>query len=429
MHPHQKAHSGPMNGLLLGWQEHPGSRSLTPVWDTDREGHLITIAPTGAGKGISCAIPALLTWRGPAIVLDPRGENYAVTAARRRAMGHIVYRLDPFHVADTGRSDSLNPLDLIDPFAEDLADNAAVVAQLCMQGGSLGRSDPFWDERATAFIVKIITSLYEHLQRQPTLADVQALLKQDTQRATPPLSLFAGLPDNSERLKRLTLSAILNSSEFASDRTLASILATANSHLGFLRSRTVHRTLADSTVILDDITAGAMQTVYIIIPPEKLVTHAKLLRLWVGVMLAAITRRKRAPDLPTLFLIDETAQLGEMNELRVALTLLRAYGLRVWTFFQDIAQLQNTYSDWESIINNCKVQQYFGAKSPHARKGLKTFLGEDIPNGTLADDSQILFDGTSTRAIKRANYLNDPILRGLSSPHPFHPTKPEMLLQ
>src|SRR4051812_4199702 len=62
------------------------------------EGHLITVAPTGAGKGRSVIIPNLLSYDGPVVVTDPKGENFAVTARARRQMGHAVYKLDPFGV-------------------------------------------------------------------------------------------------------------------------------------------------------------------------------------------------------------------------------------------------------------------------------------------------------------------------------------------
>lgn len=411
----------PPNGLLLGFQDQ------APIWDTDREGHLITIAPTGAGKGVSCAIPALLTWQGPAIVVDPRGENYAVTAARRRAMGHIVHRLDPFRVAGRHNGDSLNPLDLVDPHAGDFEDDAAVVAHLCMQHAQLPH-DPFWDERATAMIVKIICALFKTMSsRRPTLHDVQAIL-QGLPVYTHPLAELDADQDPAHAMLTLQIQKLIRSSEFSTERTRASIMATANSHLGFLRSPAVHGCLSDSTITLDDVTAGAMHTIYLIIPPDKLVSHGKLVRLWIGVMLAAISRRQRAPAQPTLFLIDEAAQFGEMNELRAALTLMRAYGLRVWMFFQDISQLQSVYRrDWESIINNCKIQQYFGAKSPHARKALKLFIGDDAIN--LPDDHQMLFDGRTLSATQRANYLTDPLLKGLASPHPFHIPQKELQLQ
>ena len=62
----------------------------------EEKGHITTIAPTGAGKGISCVIPTLLTYSGSIIVVDPKGENYEVTHRRRRQLNQGVVILDPF---------------------------------------------------------------------------------------------------------------------------------------------------------------------------------------------------------------------------------------------------------------------------------------------------------------------------------------------
>ena len=72
------------------------------------DAHLLTIAPTGAGKGIGCVIPNLLAYSGSVLVTDPKGENYAVTAGRRRAMGQRVMALDPFGLV--GGSACFNPM-------------------------------------------------------------------------------------------------------------------------------------------------------------------------------------------------------------------------------------------------------------------------------------------------------------------------------
>ena len=58
--------------------------------------HLMTFAPTGSGKGRGIIIPTLLSYPGSVVVIDPKGENYKVTARRRREMGHQVVVLDPF---------------------------------------------------------------------------------------------------------------------------------------------------------------------------------------------------------------------------------------------------------------------------------------------------------------------------------------------
>src|SRR2546426_8867895 len=91
----------------------------------------MTIAPTGAGKGTGCIIPALLRYPGPVIVIDPKGENAAITARRRREMGQRVVIIDPMGVTALP-SDPLNPMDVIDIQLASAVDEAAVLAQaLC----------------------------------------------------------------------------------------------------------------------------------------------------------------------------------------------------------------------------------------------------------------------------------------------------------
>ena len=67
------------------------------------DSHLMTIAPTGAGKGRDVIIPNLLSYDGSVVVFDPKGENYDVTHRYRRdVLGHQVVLLDPFASSRTG---------------------------------------------------------------------------------------------------------------------------------------------------------------------------------------------------------------------------------------------------------------------------------------------------------------------------------------
>ena len=77
---------------------------------------------------------------------------------------------------------------------------------------------------------------------------------------------------------------------------------------------------------------SAPLTIFIVLPSHMLSSYGRLLRLWIGTLLAAITRRRSRPAKPTLFILDEAAQLGELEELRLAVTLLRDYGLQTWGF-------------------------------------------------------------------------------------------------
>src|SRR5579863_3153589 len=99
-HPHWKYESGKVFLGSIGNQ-------LIGVSD-DR--HLMTIAGSRAGKGVSTIIPNLIEYPGSVLVIDPKGENAQVTANRRERgssnvkdfLGQRVVVLDPFGVS--GRS-------------------------------------------------------------------------------------------------------------------------------------------------------------------------------------------------------------------------------------------------------------------------------------------------------------------------------------
>ena len=87
-------------GLLLGKRD---GRLIG--WNDDR--HVMTIAGSRAGKGVSLIVPNLLLYEGSALVIDPKGENASITAGRRGfgtrnggpGLGQDVYVLDPFGVS------------------------------------------------------------------------------------------------------------------------------------------------------------------------------------------------------------------------------------------------------------------------------------------------------------------------------------------
>src|ERR1022692_960309 len=59
--------------------------------------HLLTIAPTRSGKGVSLIVPNLLNYRGAVLVVDPKGENAWITALfRRKLLGQKTVILDPW---------------------------------------------------------------------------------------------------------------------------------------------------------------------------------------------------------------------------------------------------------------------------------------------------------------------------------------------
>lgn len=141
------------------------------------EGHLITIAPTGAGKGVASVIPAALRHQGDLVVIDPKGENFAITSARRAALGQDICLIDPFGVANPQTTEEdeaggINVFDLL-PFLADSDPTAAqALAGMLLQSSKGQKSDPFWDMSATT----ILAGLIDFYANDPDGGTIQDLL-------------------------------------------------------------------------------------------------------------------------------------------------------------------------------------------------------------------------------------------------------------
>ncbi len=160
----QERHLVGTAGLALGY--FPNGKEPLPLHYTG-ERHLLTVAPTRAGKGVAAIIPNLLTYQGSALVVDPKGENAMTTAIRRgsgdearkiEGMGQEVHIVDPWGLttAVIGAEPScFNPLDWLDPTSPEIGENAMMLADaLVVPGGA--NADPFWNEEAKAMLMGFI---------------------------------------------------------------------------------------------------------------------------------------------------------------------------------------------------------------------------------------------------------------------------------
>ena len=108
-------------GLLIGRNPSTGK-----VLRYDGPAHLLTLAPTRAGKGVGTVIPNLLMVDRSVLVIDPKGENARIAGAARQRFGD-VHILDPFEVTGIPSS-AYNPLDRLTPDSLDLSEDAASLA-------------------------------------------------------------------------------------------------------------------------------------------------------------------------------------------------------------------------------------------------------------------------------------------------------------
>lgn len=370
------------------------------------DGHLCTVAPTRSGKGTGVCVPNALTYTGPLIVFDPKGENYVVTARARRAMGQQVIKIDPFGCIDEN-TDSMNPLDGLSLPHADIETDSQTLAEM-MTRNMKGSREPFWDNAGMGLLSAMIMVAATRQAADRRLGWAFDLLTSDDV-----VYNLAVLLDTCG--KTLPLPAHREIAAFlqTTDVTRSGILSTTQSYIKQLSTSRVRQTFDSSTFSLQDVVDGKPLSIYLILPAERIQSHASLLKLWLATLFRAILARTTQPEKKTLFLLDEMGQLGGFPFLEMMITLCAGYGLWVWMIYQDLAQLQSAFpNSWKTLLNNCEVLQVFGINNRQMATGWSEYFDSARLLHLLRNEEQLIrIRNRGDLHCQRVNYLTDELFR------------------
>ena len=355
------------------------------------EGHVLTVAPTRSGKGVSCVIPNLLDHPGSVMVTDPKGENYAVTARWRRQSGQRVHAFDPFLIVDGDAA--LNPLDLVDPASLEAGDDARMLADMIVLAEGRGGEQLFWNEEARAVLTGLI--LHVAASAPPELRNLSHVRKLLT---LAPTSFAALLKEMNERdaaggLVARAAARILQKA----DRERSGVISTAQSHTHFLESPRMTRVMRQSTMDLS-VLKREPTSIYLVLPTDRLEAYARWLRIMIACALLAIARDRGQPKDRVLFLLDEFAHLGKMHPVLRDIGLAGGFGVAFWLIVQDLSQLKSTYGDaWPTFLANADVLQAFGTNDWETAEHLSKLTGDSTIHVASENQSRGVSQGKQSQ--------------------------------
>ena len=353
------------SGLLIGRDAKTGK-----LLRYDGPAHLLTMAPTRTGKGVGTIIPNLLTADRSVICIDPKGENARIAGRARQLFGP-VHVLDPFGVSGQP-SAAFNPLDMLDPAGLDVAEDASTLADALVFDEPGMAGEAHWNEEAKALIAGLILHIAASEPRdRRTLATLRdnltlapeafAALLKDMQASTAAGGLVA---------------RAANRHLGKSDREAAGVLSAAQRHTHFLDSPRMAAVLARSDFRFADLKARTA-TVFMVLPPDRLSTYSRWLRLLVTQSLLDMARTPGKPALPVLYLLDEFAALGHLAPVERAMGLMAGYGVQLWPILQDVHQLRATYGQRAgTFLSNAGVLQVFGVNDHESARLVSDMLGQ-----------------------------------------------------
>jgi type IV secretion system protein VirD4 len=341
-------------GLFLG-DFGTGNGLLPLTYAGDR--HLLTVAPTRSGKGVSAIIPNLLTYPGSVLVIDPKGENARITAHQRRnGLGQTVHIVDPWGITDEPVS-CFNPLDWLRPDDEDVNENAMMLADSIVISRANAK-DPFWDEEAKALLMGLIlyVALDERERERRHLGRVRDIIVSNEETLNKILAIMFNHPNP-------IVSSTAARTASKEEKLRSNVFAALQSHTHFLDSPRMRASLAKSDFRFEDLKTSKI-TIYLILPADRLDTFGRWLRLLVQQALTVNARNlTEKPAKPILFLLDEMAAIGRLKMVEQAYGLMAGFGMQLWGIVQDLSQLERIYDKgWETFIGNSGVLQYFGSR-------------------------------------------------------------------
>ncbi|HEV2349284.1 MAG TPA: type IV secretory system conjugative DNA transfer family protein [Terriglobia bacterium] len=375
--------------------EAPGA----PVCSTP-EHHTLIVARTRTGKGTRVIVPTLLYYGGSAFVIDPKGENAAVTARVRRDQLHQnIHILNPWNeLGETFPSRSLasatyNPLDILDRSDP----NAVAVAQTLAGAicpAPTGGKDSYWHGSAANMLTAVFLWLAYWPEERKTLGrarEIVSLSRKDfTQKFLVPMAASEAF---SGAIREMAAPFIDLAPE-----TYSGVMSNLSEKTKFLSDPQVKASTAKSSFSMEDLVTHKC-SVYVVIPTERMDAQKTWLRLVVASAMHTFKRPRKRDESRhrCLFLIDEFAALGRVEELPRDIATMGGFGVDFVLVVQGLDQLKDHYGDARNtILSNCAYKWFCNLNDLESAEYLSKTLGKKTVETTSTSDSSSSHGGSSS---------------------------------
>lgn len=319
-----------------------------------RGGHHAVIAGTRAGKGVGAVLPAIIDHDGPVVVLDLKGENFAVTRRWRKSLKRQVIVLNAFGVIEDS-ADNFNPIDYVR--LNHLSRDAAVVAEgLVKPESGTGAHFAEMARELLAAAVEVIVRVAEPEHRNMvTLNDM--LLGADFK------SVLEGWQASPEQVGRPAMQ-IASTLLTASDNERGAVRSTVKKALEWCGSEQMRDFLAGPAGwSLDDVLEDRAD-LFVVVPVDQVGPMSVFMRLVTTLMLGAVARQDghRTLPKPLLLVLDEFVRLGRMQSFETMATVAAGAGVEAMFITQDRGQVEAVYGReaTATLFGACATVRIFG---------------------------------------------------------------------
>lgn len=339
--------------------------------------HLLLIAPTGTGKGVSFVLPNLLDWTESAIIHDIKLENFQITSGWRASQGQKIYVFNPLE--PNSKTHCYNPLDFISKNSDQMFDDLEKIAFILLSDHNSCHKEDLCQSRN--LFIGLSTYLIAHPSKPKTFGEIFRMLTGD---------LVTELSEGVDKYKihpngMMLINNFLNFPEKKRHKIIASL----QSHLELWSNP-----LIDKATSKSDFNPANFRkekaTLYIGLEPGDISRLKVLMQFFYQHAMQSLCCHDLKTTHGVLFLLDDFSSIGRMEMLIKGISYFRGYKMRLALIARDLNDIKSSYCDksTHTILNNVSLKVAFTTNSIETADYIKDRAKVDLMN--LKKDQQII---------------------------------------
>lgn len=391
------------DGIILGKVPNQNEVLILPPNTSVDNTNVFLIGASGSGKGQAFVFNNIINnTQKTMIITDPKGELYHATHQLKKDQGFEVFQID-FLNLDQAR---YNPLDYV---KKDI-DAKKIAETIARNSAKDGKEDFFFNTARD-----LLTGLIIYCKSENENANIPVDVKDQFYKISEDEKYLMELCEDIGRSHPAY--AYLKDASVAEGKTRTSILSSFAQQTAIFSLKDVERMTECSDFNIHDF-QKKKSILYVKIPmksnPVEALTATFFDQL-ISVLYDIADKNYGVLPLRTMFLLDEFANLGKINDYEGTLSTCRGLGMEMITIVQDLAQLENKYSKeiGRTIINNHDTKLFLRTGDIETAKYFSGLAGETTARMQTTSSSQtggLFTTNSSASKSLQEQYVKRPLI-------------------
>lgn len=355
---------GASEGIILG-RDGDDLVVIPPDSKLDNR-NVLVVGSSGSSKGQAFVINNIINHRKQTIVVtDPKGELFELTSEIKRDQGYRVHQIDFLNL----KGSRYNPLDYVTNDIE-----AVKIANAISINSAKDVKQDFFFNTARDLLTGLIIYCINEFDKPNISRTVKGIFNQISNDEDFLPSLCDDIGENHPAYQ------YLKDASASTGNTRTSILSSFAQQTGVFSLSDVGK-LTDASDFDFNELQEHKTILYVKIPvkdnPVPALTATFFDQL-ISLLYQIGDHNGSILPIPTIFLLDEFANLGKLHDYDNTLSTCRGYNLSMMTIVQDFAQLEGKYSKeiTRTIINNHDTTLFLKTKDTETAKYFERIAGE-----------------------------------------------------